>query len=89
MKKFEGVGGILNLTNEALCHKPHKLNIQSGETFIPLANIKRFEAKNDYLILRNTLIVITKDDELYKFRVNKRKEWIDKLNEKMGSSVPS
>jgi hypothetical protein len=81
MKKFEGVGGTLYLTNEALYHKPHKLNIQSGTTFIPLNNIKRFEVKNDFLILRNLLMIITKDDEIYKFRVNKRNEWIHKLNE--------
>jgi len=84
MKKFEGVGGILYLTNEALYHKPHKLNIQSGETFIPLSTIKRFEAKNDLLILRNLLMVITEDDKLFKFRVSKRKEWIHKLNEVLG-----
>ena len=84
MKKFEGVGGILYLTNEALYHKPHKLNIQSRETLIPLSTIKRFEAKNDFLIFRNLLMVMTEDDKQYKFRVNKRKEWIQKLNEVLG-----
>src|SRR5690625_7733959 len=55
MKKFEGVGGILYLTNEALYHKPHKLNIQSRETLLPFSTIKRFEAKKYYLLFRNLL----------------------------------
>ncbi|WP_158701553.1 GRAM domain-containing protein [Lentibacillus sp. Marseille-P4043] len=81
MKKLEGVGGMLYLTNKTLHHIPHKLNIQSGETYIPLETIKRFETKNDFLILRNKLIIITKNDEQIKFRVNKRQEWAKKLNE--------
>ena len=84
MKKFEGVGGTLYLTKKALFHKPHKLNIQSAETSIPLDTIKRFETKNDLLIIRNMLMIITKDDQVFKFRVTKRNEWVNKLNEVLG-----
>ena len=84
MKKLEGVGGTLYLTEKALFHKPHKINIQTDETSIPLDTIKRFETKDDFLIIRNMLMIITKDDEVFKFRVNKRKVWVNKLNEVLG-----
>ncbi|MEN1969509.1 hypothetical protein WMZ97_15710 [Lentibacillus sp. N15] len=79
MKKLEGVGGKLYLTDKALHHIPHKLNIQSAETYIPLDTITEVKAKNDFVLLRNKLIVTTKDGTMYSFRVNHRKIWIQKL----------
>lgn len=81
MKRLEGVGGTLYLTESTLIHKPHKFNVQSQETSILLENIKEVEKKNDFLVLRNLIIVRTDDGIEYKFRVYKRDEWVQKMTE--------
>lgn len=76
MKKLEGVGGMLYLTKDALIHQPHRFNVQKEETYIPIDDIETITAKDDYVILRNKLTVVTHEGELYHFRVQMRNDWL-------------
>ena len=81
MKKFEGVGGMLYLTKDALIHQPHRFNVQKEETYISLDDIEAIEAKDDYVVLRNKITVFTREGRIYHFRVQMRKDWLYYLNQ--------
>ncbi|WP_027964035.1 PH domain-containing protein [Halalkalibacillus halophilus] len=79
-KGIEAVGGDLYLTNHALIHRPHKMNIQSGETKIDLSNITEVTTRNTFFIVPNGLHVKTTDGKSYKLVVKDRDSWMDKIN---------
>lgn len=78
---IEGVGGKLFLTNQRLYFKPHKINVQSEEQSIPLAQIDEVSTYKTSKIIQldNGLQVDTVDKQVYKFVVNDRDEWIEQL----------
>ncbi|WP_026690388.1 hypothetical protein [Alteribacter aurantiacus] len=79
-KGIEGVGGKLFLTKHALIHRPHRINFQSKETVIDLKDIANVTTRNTYLIAPNGLLVTTISGKEYKLVVNKREEWVEKIN---------
>ncbi|WP_411954834.1 GRAM domain-containing protein [Alkalibacillus sp. S2W] len=79
-KGIEAVGGKLYLTKEALIHRPHKFNIQSGETVIELKDIAEVLTRNTLLVIPNGLLVKTTGGNKYKLVVFDRDNWIEKIN---------
>ena len=74
----EAVGGQLYLTDKDLIFKSHAFNIQEQNLTIPRSTITNVEKYNSLLIIPNGLKVTT-DKKVYKFVVNGRRTWIDKL----------
>ena len=80
----ESVGGKLYLTQNALIFVSHKLNIHNHELTIPIVEIADLELSNNLGLVPNGLTVHTKSGTTEKFVVNKRKVWIEKINEQRG-----
>jgi len=79
-KGIESVGGKLYLTENQVIHKPHGVNIQGKETTIFLNEIEQISLRNTMGVVPNGLLIKTKEKE-YKFVVNKRKTWLQKIEE--------
>jgi hypothetical protein len=77
---MEGVGGKLLLTDQRLIFKSHKMNIQSGEVQLLLADIKETSPRKTAKLFQNGLRVLTNTGEHFDFVVYERSNWISKLN---------
>jgi len=63
----EAVGGILIITLDELLFQPHKLNIQSQESRIPLLEIESVSEKNTFGLIPNGIILNMKNGQRYQF----------------------
>ena len=82
---LESVGGKLYLTNRRLIFLNHKINIEKGESQIPLAEISSIDLcwtkfLNRIPVFPNSLLVRTKAGEELKFVLPNRKAWKSEIN---------
>jgi len=78
---IETVGGKMNLTNQRLIFKGHKLNIQKNATEIELSNIQSLQpCWTKFLgiipLFPNSLAVFTKQGKEYRFVLFRRRTWM-------------
>ncbi|WP_158598271.1 GRAM domain-containing protein [Falsibacillus albus] len=82
-KGKESVGGKLYLTKNELIHKPHAVNFQREEVAISVNEIDRLDKYTNKVFgvpfAKNGLEVFTKEGESFRFVVNNRDKWIDKI----------
>lgn len=83
-KGMESVGGWLCLTKQDIIFKSHNFNVQKHQTVIPLNQIDEVKSSLTLGFVPNGLQIMTKDT-VEKFVVNRRKEWIRKINEAISS----
>ena len=77
--KFDSVGGKLFLSNKRLIFKSHKINIHKHTIEIELNNISDCY-KYKYLgIFSNRIKIITNENNIEKFVINKPNEWIETI----------
>lgn len=82
----EGVGGKIALTNKSVIFKSHQVNIQTGETLIPIQDISGFKINNRiFNFLNNELILITTEKD-YRFIIQGRDELMEELK-RLNSSL--
>jgi hypothetical protein len=87
---LETVGGQLALTKGRLVFEPHGLNIQRGLEQIDLSHISQVtECWTKFLnlipIAPNSLMVVSKGGQEYRFVLHNRKEWAAAINEHRGT----
>lgn len=75
----EGVGGKLVLTDQRLIFKSHKFNLQSGETQIPVEEIREVKPRKTAKLFQNGIRVLTQSGDAYDFVVYERDSWLQKL----------
>ena len=75
----EGVGGKIALTNKSLIFKSHKVNIQTGETLIPIHDISGFKIKNRIFNLLNNELILNTTEKDYRFIIQGRDELMEEL----------
>jgi hypothetical protein len=75
----EGVGGKIALTNKSVIFKSHKVNIQTGETLIPIQDISGFKVKNRIFKLLNNEITLSTTNKDYRFIIQEREEFVEEL----------
>jgi hypothetical protein len=78
-KGAESVGGWLCLTEKEIVFKSHNFNIQKHKTVIPLNQITEVKTSLTLGFVPNGLQIIT-NSSVEKFVVNKRKDWVQKIN---------
>lgn len=80
-RPMRGVEGPLYLTKTTLFHEgsigPH---IETVETVIDLKDIKEIKTKNSMGIIPNRVKIITHNNDVFKFVVFKRNDWITAIN---------
>ena len=76
------VGGKLLLTEKRLIFLPHNFNLGFGgkDEYINLADIHSAKRVKTTAIVDNGLRITLSDDTELKFVVNKREQWIEKLD---------
>jgi len=79
-KGIEAVGGKLFLTDQRVVFESHALNVQTGTTEIPLAEIQRVQPcwtkfLNLIPLIPNSLAIQTRDGSEYKFVLFGRSRW--------------
>ena len=75
----EGVGGKIALTNKSVIFKSHKVNIQTGETLIPIQDISGFKVKNRIFNLSNNELILNTTEKDYRFIIQGRDELMEEL----------
>ena len=88
---IETVGGRLYLTNQRLVFESHALNIQTGDTVIPLSIIngaRKCWTKflNLIPVFPSAIAVSTKEGKEYRFLAVGRQAWIDAIEAALGVS---
>lgn len=83
MRKMEGVGGKIFLTDKRMIFKSHKYNIQNTQTEIPYGSIEDVSTRKTAGLVSNGLRISTKDGEEYNFVVYNRDMWVDKIRERV------
>ncbi len=83
---IETVGGWLFLTDQRLIFKSHEFNVQKGATEIALRDIASTtpcwtKVLNLIPLAPNSLAVSLKDGTDYRFVLNKRSEWKQKIDD--------
>ena len=78
LRKAEGVGGWLILTDERLAFRPHKFNVQTVDWSVPLEQVSGFEPRSTAWIIPNGIGVVTARGE-ERFVVDDRNRWIEKF----------
>ncbi len=82
-KGKEAVGGKLYLSSEMLHHKPHAINFQREETYLPLTDISKVERERSRLLglplINNGLKVTTHEGHEVRYVVNKAGEWVNAI----------
>lgn len=78
-KGKESVGGWLYLYKDKIIFISHKFNIQNHQTIIALNQIIEVRTSLTLGFIPNGLQIMT-DSCVEKFVVNKRKEWVKKIN---------
>ncbi|MEK4554294.1 MULTISPECIES: GRAM domain-containing protein [Jeotgalicoccus] len=80
-RPMRGVEGPLYLTKTALFHEgsvgPY---IESVETIIDLKDIKEIKTKRSMGLIPNVIKIITHNNDIFKFSVFKREDWITAIN---------
>ena len=80
-RPMRGVEGPLYLTRTTLFHEgsvgPY---IESVETIIDLKDIKEIKTKNSMGVIPNVVKIIMKNNDVFKFSVFKRADWITEIN---------
>lgn len=87
---IHSVKGQLFLTETRLLHQPRMMQVTRKETSIMLEDVKSVEIVNNMLgkiPIPNGLKVTTHDDEVFQFVVNRRKNWLKKIESTM-SALP-
>jgi hypothetical protein len=83
LKRLEGVGGRLYLTNIRLVFESHSFNIQTGVTTIPLSDMVRVEpgwAKFLGIpVVPSAVKIVTKTKQTHSFVVQRTDEWISAI----------
>jgi len=81
----ETVGGRIHLTSRRLVFESHAVNIQTGNTIIPLESITgvrkcwtRF--LNLIPLFPNSVAIATKEGKEYSFVMSDRQSWIDAID---------
>ena len=85
-KGIETVGGQLYLTNRRLVFEAHAINIQGGETAVPLKDVtgvRKCWTKflNLIPVFPNSVAVSTKTGREYRFVLFGRQAWIDAIEQ--------
>ena len=88
---IETVGGRLYLTNQRLVFESHALNIQTGDTVIPLLTIKGARKcwtkfLNLIPVSPSAIAVSTREGKEYRFVAVGRQAWIDAIEAALGVS---
>ncbi|UOQ48754.1 GRAM domain-containing protein [Gracilibacillus caseinilyticus] len=82
-KGKEAVGGKLYLTSQHLTHEAHKMNINKEKVEIKLSDIDHLEFYTNKVLglplMKNGLKVVDKENQQYKFVVNKRANWKNEI----------
>jgi DnaJ-class molecular chaperone len=81
---IESVGGRLFLTPDTLLFKSHRFNLQTGETEIPMSDVREVTLKNTLGVVPNGLLVLTKDGKKYRFVVSGRQRIMEFIREHSG-----
>ena len=86
-RPMRGVEGPLYLTKTTLFHEGSiGQHIESVETVIDLKDIKEVKTKNSMGMIPNRIKIITHNNDVFKFSVFKRNDWITAIN-KMRSEL--
>lgn len=85
---FETVGGQLYLSNQRLIFEAHSFNIQTGSSVISLKNVTDVvtcwtKFLNLFPLMPNSIKVITKAGEEYRFVVFGRDEWLRSIKSQL------
>ncbi|SDL16869.1 GRAM domain-containing protein [Lacicoccus qingdaonensis] len=86
---IHSVKGQMFLTATRLIHQPRLMQVKRTETVIMLEDVKSVEIVNNMLgkiPIPNGLRVTTKDDEVFQFVVNRRKNWLKKIENAIAAS---
>jgi hypothetical protein len=59
--------------------KSHKVNIQTGETLIPIQDISGFKVKNRTFNLSNNELILNTTEKDYRFIIQGRDELMEEL----------
>lgn len=79
---IHSVKGQLFLTATRLVHQPRMMQVKRENTTIMLEDVKSVQIVNNMLgkiPIPNGLRVTTHDDEVFQFVVNRRKNWLKKI----------
>jgi hypothetical protein len=76
---WESVGGRIYVTNRRVIFESHGLNIQRGNTEIPLEEIVEARRRNTLFIISNGMEIETREGRLYRFVVWTRARVIDMI----------
>ena len=80
LRRFEGVGGRLFLTNLRLFFEPHYFNYQTDEATIPLDNIVTIATPHSDFLSKKLAIRLN-NNFIEFFLVWKRKQWLKEIEE--------
>lgn len=82
MKKgLEYVGGRIAITTKRVIHAPHRINVQSDQTIIPISDIEFVTSFNQFGFLPTGIKIKTKDGLEYHFIVWGRMKLISAIND--------
>ncbi len=76
---WESVGGRIYVTNRRVIFESHGLNLQRGNTEIPLEEIVEARRRNTLFIVPNGMEIETRDGTRYRFVVWTRARLIDMI----------
>lgn len=85
---IHSVKGQLFLTATRLIHQPRMMQVIRTETVIMLEDVKSVEIVNNMLgkiPIPNGLRVTTNEGEIFQFVVNRRKNWVKKIEAAMSA----
>ncbi len=77
-KTWMAIGGKLFITDRNLIFKSHKYNLQKPQVTIPLDAIQQIKLQSTLNILDNAMVVDSIEGS-YKFTVNERAVWLERL----------
>ena len=85
----ETVGGRVHLTSQRLVFESHSINIQTGNTIIPLesiAGVRKCWTRflNLIPLFPNSIAIATKEGKEYRFVMFDRQSWIDAIDGRKG-----
>ena len=80
LRVAEGVGGWLIMTDDRLLFRPHKLNVQTEDWSVPLAEVARLEPRSTAWVIPNGIRVVSERGE-ERFVVDDRARWVDEFRQ--------
>ena len=81
---WEGVGGMITVTDKRIIFQPHMFNIQRDVVEIPLKDIVDVRERSTYGLINNGMLVKTGSGQEYKFVLNNREKIINLIKQHMG-----